>query len=141
MVRKLQNSPGKQGIAPRRAGFAARQRGGTTLGFIILASFIALFAFAAIRLTPTYLNYVKVAGIVEGVYKEFDGQNASRSAIRKSIGRRFSVESVTVIEPRQVTVTPDSGGFLIDATYDHTTPFIANISFTVHFSTSALVRR
>ena len=118
-----------------------RQRGGTTLGFLILASFIGLFAFAVIRLTPTYLNYMKVAGIVEGVQKEFDGQNASRGAIRKSIGRRFSVESVTMIEPRQITVTPDSGGFLVDATYDHTTPFIGNISFTVHFSTSALVRR
>lgn len=141
MVSKPQNSPGESIVASRCAGFARRQKGGTTIGFIILASFIALFAFAAIRLTPAYLNYIKVAGIVDGVRKEFDGQNASRSDIRKSIGRRFSVESVTVIEPRQITVTPDSAGFLVEATYDHTTPFIANISFTVHFSTSAQVRR
>ena len=121
--------------------FAGRQDGATTLGFMILAVFIGLFAFAVIRLTPTYLNYMKVAGIVDGVYKEFDGQNPTRAVIRTSIGRRFSVEAVSVIQPRDITVTADSSGFIVDATYDHTTPFIGNISFTVHFSKSTVVRR
>ena len=34
----------------------ARQRGMTTLGFLILVVFIGLFAFAALRLAPVYLN-------------------------------------------------------------------------------------
>ena len=117
------------------------QRGITTIGFLILAAFIGLFAFATIRLTPVYLNYLKVVGVVDGVFKEFDGQNASRGAIRTSISRRFSVESVSVIEARDVKVTPESNGFLVDATYSHTAPFIGNISFTVHFSKRELVRR
>ncbi len=118
-----------------------RQRGMTTIGFLILAAFVGLFAFAAIRLTPIYLNYLQVVSVVDGVHQEFDGQNASRSAIRTSIVRRFSVESVTVITARDVKVTPESGGFLVEATYDHRTPFIGNVSFSVHFSKTALVRR
>ncbi len=113
----------------------------TTLGFIILVCFVGLFAFAIIRLTPAYLNYVKVVGVVDGVHQEFDGQNPSGADIRRSIGRRFSVESVVVIGPRDVKVTPESGGFLVEAVYDHDVPFIGNISFTVHFNKSALVRR
>ncbi len=117
------------------------QGGMTTLGFIILATFIGLFAFAAIRLTPVYLNYIKVAGVVDGVFEEFDGQNASRAVIRTSIVRRFSVESVSELTARDIAVSPADSGFLVMAEYDHTTPFIANISFTVHFKKSAIVRR
>ena len=117
------------------------QRGMTTLGFIILASFIGLFAFAVIRLTPVYLNHMKVAGVVQGVHQEFDGQNASSQAIRTSIIRRFSVESVSVVDPRDVKVTPEDGGFRVTAEYDHTVPFIANVFFTVRFNDTELVRR
>ena len=124
-----------------RPGMRSDQRGMTTLGFIILAVFIGLFAFAAIRLTPVYLNYVKVAGVVEGVFEEFDGQNPSAAMIKNSIIRRFSVESVSILEPRDISVKPEGNGFMVMAEYDHTVPYIANVSFTVHFKNSKLVRR
>lgn len=119
----------------------SRQAGITALGFLILAVFVGLFAFAAIRLTPVYLNHMKVAGVLNGVHKEFDSQNPSRAAIRTSIRRRFDVESVSVITEKDVKVINDSSGFLVEAVYDHTTPFIANVSFTVHFDKKVLVRR
>jgi hypothetical protein len=122
-------------------GIARRQAGITTLGFIILAVFIGLFAFAALRLTPVYLNYMKVAGVIEGVLKEFDGQSATRAAMRSSITRRFDVESVGVIDYRDIKVTQVDGGWEVSAVYDHTTPFIGNVSFTVHFDKTVLVRR
>jgi len=118
-----------------------RERGMTTLGFMILVAFLGLFAFAAIRLTPVYLNYIKVAGVLDGVYDEFDSQNPSRGALRTSINRRFEVESVSVISDRDIKVTPESGGFLVEAQYDHTTPFVGNIYFTVRFDKTVLVRR
>jgi hypothetical protein len=91
----------------------SRQAGITALGFLILA----------------------------GVYKEFDSQNPSRSAILTSVRRRFDVESVSVITARDIKVINDSGGFKVAAVYDHSTPFIGNISFTVHFDRDVLVRR
>jgi hypothetical protein len=118
-----------------------RQAGMTTIGFLILAVFIGLFAFAFIRLTPVYLNYMKVAGVLEGVHKEFDGQNASRTALRTSISRRFDVESVSEITAKDIKVTTDANGYLVEAVYDHTAPFIGNVSFTVHFDKKVLVRR
>lgn len=113
----------------------------TTLGMIILVAFLGLFAFAAIQLTPVYLNYMKVASVVEGVKDEFDGQSPTVTNIRRSIERRFGIESVAVITPRDIKVTPESGGFLVAVSYDHTIPYIANVSFSVHFEKSALVRR
>ncbi len=129
------NGSARRNLAPSRA------RGMTTLGFLILVVFVGLFAFAAIRLAPVYLNYIKVAGVLDGVFEEFDSQNPSRAAIRTSINRRFDVESVSVISARDIKVTADTGGFLVEANYDHTTPFIGNVNFTVKFDKQVLVRR
>ncbi|MDX1404284.1 MAG: DUF4845 domain-containing protein [Woeseiaceae bacterium] len=132
----------RPGRGPRLTGRTMiRQAGITTVGFLILGAFLSLFAFAAIRLTPVYLNHMKVAGVLNGVYEEFDGQNPSRAAIRTSISRRFEVESVTQITHREVKVTPDNAGFLVQAAYEYTTPFIANIYFTVKFDKQVLIRR
>jgi hypothetical protein len=113
----------------------------TALGVMILVSFVGLFAFAGIRLTPVYLNYMKVAGVVSGVQKEFDGANATRSAIRSSIARRFDIESVGIITAKDVKVTKVEGGHEVAATYSHKSEFIANVSFIVDFDKRALIRR
>jgi hypothetical protein len=132
-MRRLQN-----GLQRRPA---RRQAGMTTLGITFLTVFLGLFAFGAIRLVPVYLNYMKIAGVIDGVVAEFDGQNANRMAVRRSLSRRFDVDSVGEIRARDVPVTPVDGGLQISAVYDHTTPFIGHISFTVHFDKTEIVRR
>jgi hypothetical protein len=118
-----------------------RQAGITTLGLVILASFVGLFAFAGIRLTPVYLNYMKIVGVVDGVRDEFDGTGASRAQIRSSISRRFDIESVGIITAKDVKVLKVDGGHEVAATYSHKAPFIANVSFVVDFDKRVLVRR
>ncbi len=118
-----------------------RQAGMTTLGLIILVVFVGLFAFAAIRLAPVYLNYFKVAGVINAVGEEFDGTGASRSAIRSSVSRRFDIESVSEIRAQDVKVTSVDRGFEVAAVYSHKTPFIANVSFVVDFDKRVTVRR
>ncbi len=128
-------------LLPSRLSPAVRQAGATTLGYIFLIVFVGLFAFAALRLTPVYLNYMKIVGVVNGVYDEFDGQNPTRSALRGSIARRMDIDSVGVITARDVIVKAVDGGFEVAAVYDHTAPFIANVAFIVHFDKTVIVRR
>lgn len=129
MIRKVNRCP------------KARQAGMTTLGLIILVVFVGLFAFAGLRLTPVYLNYIKVVGVIDGIQNEFDGQSASRAAIRNSIVRRFDVESVSVITARDIEIKTVDNGFEVVASYEHKAPFIANVSFVVDFRKSTIVRR
>ena len=128
-------------IGTIRSGSMARQQGMTTLGFIILAMLLSLLAFGVLRLTPMYLNYAKVVGVVDGVKSEFDGQKPTRSVIRSSISRRFDVDSVSALTAKDVAITQLEGGWQVSAIYDHTAPFIANISFTVHYDKTVLIRR
>ena len=48
-----------------------RQSGMTTVGMMIIGLFVGIIAFAGIRLTPVYLNYMKVVGVVDGIAVEF----------------------------------------------------------------------
>ena len=129
------------GILRSRYGSARRQTGITTLGFLILGVLIGAFAFAALRLMPVYLNYMKVVGVINSVFEEFDRQNPTRAVIRSSVSRRFDVDSVSIIGWRDVTITAVDGGFEVAAVYDHRAPFISNISFLVHFDKTVIVRR
>lgn len=117
------------------------QAGMTTLGLIILVAFVGIFAFAALRLTPVYLNYMKVASVVTGAQQEFDGAGANAGMIRSYIGNRFDVEMVSEITAKDIKVTKVDGGYQVAAVYSHKTPFIANISFVVDFDKTLLVRR
>jgi divalent metal cation (Fe/Co/Zn/Cd) transporter len=134
VIGMLLNIKGNRGLKQRQAGM-------TTLGLIILVAFVGLFAFAGIRLTPVYLNYMKVVGVIDGVLDEFDGTGATRSAIRNSIGRRFDIESVSEITASDIKVSKVDGGHEVAATYSHKAPFIANVSFVVDFDKRVLVRR
>jgi hypothetical protein len=124
-----------------RLSSRGRQAGMTTLGLIILVLFVGLFVFGGMRLTPIYLNYMKVAGVVSGVQTEFDGANASRASIRNYISRRFDIESVGIINAKDVTVSKVDGGYEVAATYSHKAPFIANVSFVVDFDNRVVIRR
>ena len=84
------------------------------------------------------LDHADVSALAD---EEFDGQNATRASIRSSLIRRFDVESVSVISARDVSVTAVDKGFEVSAQYDHTTPFISNISFTVSFNKTRVIRR
>lgn len=118
-----------------------RQAGMTALGLIILVVFVGIFGFAFLRLTPIYLNYMKIVGVIDGVFEEFDGQGPTSGAIKTSIRRRFDVESVGIITARDVVVTAVDGGLSVSAVYVHTSPFISNISFTVDFDKTVIIRR
>jgi hypothetical protein len=133
---------GSKGFRPAGGRSALRrQEGMTTLGMIILVAFVGLFAFGGLRLTPVYLNYMKVLGVLNGVHEEFDSTNPSRNAIRSSISRRFDVESVSEITASDVIVTSVDKGYEVRAKYTHIAPFIANVSFSVQFDKAVLVRR
>ena len=125
----------------QKLGRARRQAGMTTLGLVILVAFLGIFAFAVLRLTPVYLNYMKVAGVIEGVMEEFDGTNANSGMIRSAVANRFDVEMVSTITARDIKITKVDGGYEVAAVYSHKAPFIANISFVVDFDKRALVRR
>lgn len=118
-----------------------RQSGMTTLGLAILVLFIGVFVFAGIRLSPVYLNYMKVASVINGVHEEFDGNRPTTSMIRMSIERRFDIDSVSLIKAKDVKVKKIDTGYEVAAVYSHKADFIGNISFVVDFDKRVVIRK
>lgn len=114
-----------------------RERGVTFLGWVVLLLPMALVFYAGIRLTPVYLEYMKIARTLEQVADEYQGEQAEAQAIRRSIERRFDIESVTVLNPRDashIRIRKEGSGHVVQAAYVDSVPFIRNVSLQVEFN-------
>lgn len=111
-----------------------RQDGITALGFLILAAFLGLFALAAIKLIPVYLENAKIQSTLEKVKEEHDGNRPTVNDIRAAIGRRFNIESVNALQPNDVQIKRISGGYSVDASYDARVSYLGNLYLVAEFS-------
>lgn len=111
-----------------------RQRGITLIGWVVLLLPVAVVGYAGIRLTPIYLNYMKVTKALEQTAQEFRAQDtASPTAIRNSISKRFDIDSINHPNVRDILVRKDGGGWIIEAQYEDVAPLFANASLLMQF--------
>jgi hypothetical protein len=114
-----------------------RQRGVTAIGWIFLLIPVAIVVYAVIRLTPIYLNYMKVARSLEQVQSSMDSSDISSSIeARRAVERYFDIEGIDFPAIEDLGVRRESGLWTIDATYEDSAPLFANIAITVQFSKS-----
>ena len=115
----------------------SRQSGMTFLGLLVLIVVVGSWVYAAIRVVPMYLNYMKVASSLEKVQDEYNANsNTTEAMIRNSIMKYFDIEMVNeqVIDFRKVVIRKDGGVFRVTASYEDTAPFVANIYFLADFN-------
>lgn len=117
-----------------------RQRGMTMLGIIVVVVVVGAWIYAGIRLTPLYLEYMRVASTLEKVRDEFDSNpGTTEFMLRKAIERHFDIEMVEVVTSNDIEITREGSEFTMRAAYEATTPVISNISFLVDFDKSVTV--
>ena len=118
----------------------SRQKGVTFIGWVLLLAPVAIVGYAAIRLTPVYLNYMKVAKAVTQAASDFKGESQiSAVNVRKSLQRRFDVDSITFPDIEVVTVTREGDGWVLEANYEDVVPMFAGVSLLVKFDKRAVV--
>ncbi len=117
-----------------------RQRGMTMLGIIVVVVVVGAWVYVGIRLTPIYLEYMRVAATLEKVGDEFSSNpGTTEFMLRKGVERHFNIESVTAITENDVEIKRDGGIFLMRAAYEDTVPLAGNVSFLVQFDKSVEV--
>jgi hypothetical protein len=112
------------------------ERGVTFLGWVILLLPVAMVLYAGIRLTPAYLEYMKIARTLDQVRDELKGDQPDAAMIRNTIERRFDVEDVTVMTVRdtdKLKVTKEGSGYKVEAVYQAVAPYVSNVSLVVNF--------
>jgi hypothetical protein len=114
----------------------SKQSGMTFLGLLVLIVVVGSWVYAAIRVVPMYLNYMKVASTLEKVRDEFGSSPGTTDImIRRAIEKHFDIEMVdeSVFGTNDVVIRKDGGVFKVRAAYEDTRPFVANIYFLTSF--------
>jgi hypothetical protein len=114
----------------------SKQRGVTLIGWIFLLTPMAVCIYAGIRITPVYLNYMKVARSLEQVKTEFKGngpQGDSAAAIRTALEKHLNTESVDFPDVKDIKVTRNGHAWIMNAAYDDQAPLFSNVFILVSF--------
>lgn len=110
------------------------QRGLTMIGWLFLLIPLAIVVYAGIRLTPIYLNYMKVVRTMEQLAGELRGEESiSAQRIRIGLERRLDIESVSYPNVRDFAIQRDGKAWIVQATYEDTAPLFANVSLLLSF--------
>ena len=110
-----------------------RQLGVTAIGWLFLLTPVAIVVYAGIRLTPVYLNYMKVVRAMEGTVSEMKASGASPQTIRATIDKHFEIDMVDYPTTRDMKITKDGGSWVVESQYDDDAPLFANLSLHVTF--------
>jgi len=111
-----------------------RQRGMTMLGILLIVVVVGAWIYAGIRLTPKYLEYMRVASTLEKVRDEFSNNPGSTEVmLRRAVERHFDIEMVEVITSKDIEIKKDGDVFLMRAAYEDTVPLAGNVSFLLDF--------
>jgi hypothetical protein len=116
----------------------SKQSGVTLIGFLIIMAIVAFLGYMAMKLLPSYSEYMGVVKAMNQVASE--GTNGKTlDDIRRGLMFKMGFQYVddATIKPADITIKRDAGGASqLQVSYDKEIPFMYNIDFLLHFSKS-----
>jgi Domain of unknown function (DUF4845) len=110
-----------------------RQRGVTAIGWLFLLTPIAIVGYAGIRVAPLYLNYMKVTRALDQVASDFKDGSGDPTRIRSVVDKHFEIDMVDFPTTKDLKITRDGTGWVVEMAYDDEAPLFANLSLHVSF--------
>ena len=118
----------------------SRQRGATFIGMVVIIAILGFALYAGIRLTPMYLEYMAVARALQNTAKEHSGGPTTPQQLRNSLDRRWTIETIDSVQPRDIEIKKAGTGFTLRAWYRAEAPFIGNVSLVADFDKTVEVK-
>jgi len=117
-----------------------RQRGATFLGMVIILGILGFALYGGIRLTPVYLEYMAIVRAMEQTAKEHTGSTTSPQELRSSLDRRWTIDDIKSVQPKEIDIKRIGGGYTMRAYYRAQAPFVGNVSLVADFDKTVDVR-
>jgi len=117
-----------------------RQQGMTMIGVLFVLALLGVIGYAGMRITPLYLNYLKVSRSMEATASEFKGDSVDQAALRRTLEKHWQIEDIDSVSAKDVEINKGDGGTSLHVAYDDSAPYIANLSLTMHFDKTATVQ-
>jgi hypothetical protein len=117
------------------------QRGVTFISFIVIAAFVASYAFAVLKITPFYLEQMKIMRILNDVEINLSGNNATVAKIRSMINKRLNIEMIRDMNALDFNIKKSQNGYTVGAQYERRAEYFGNLSLVVTFDKSVEIKR
>jgi hypothetical protein len=125
---------------PRHVVLGRRQRGMTFIGLLCMLALVGVVGYGGLRLAPLYLNYMKVARAMDSAATEAKGDNPDPGMLRRALEKHWEIDDITGVGYADVEVLKEDRGIALHVAYDDSSPYIANVSLSVHFDKTVTVR-
>ncbi|HXP02121.1 MAG TPA: DUF4845 domain-containing protein [Luteibacter sp.] len=119
----------------------SRQSGITLIGFVIVLLVLGFFAFMAMKLVPSYIEYFGVKKAMNQIATNgTNGQDLD--AIRRDLIFKMGFQYVddATIAPKDITLDRANNGAVLNVNYEKQIHFIYNIDFLLHFDNAVQLR-
>jgi len=117
-----------------------RQAGITFIGWLFLMVPVAIVGYCVIRLTPVYLNSMKVSKALKETAGDFKGEEQiNPTAVRVALEKRFDVDSIDFPDVKSVLIARDGTQWVLTSNYEDKVALFKNISLLVQFDKRAVV--
>jgi Domain of unknown function (DUF4845) len=116
------------------------QRGITFVGWLVLLVPVAIVLYAGIRLSPIYLNYMRVAKAIAQTASEAKGESANAQTLRTSMEKHFDIEGIEHPAPKDIDIHREGDHWVVIADYEDLAPLFGNLSLLAEFHKQVAVQ-
>lgn len=118
-----------------------RQRGMTLISMIIVAAFVASYGFAVLKITPFYLEQMKISRVLKDVEASLGGTQASVMQVRDAIDKRLNIEMIRNLRAKDFSIKKAGAGYVVNAQYERRASYFGNLYLVVAFDETVEIKR
>jgi hypothetical protein len=101
---------------------------------------VAIVGYCVIRLTPLYLNSMKVSKALSATATEFKGdEQINPTTVRVALEKRFDIEAIDFPSLKTVNIAREGDRWVMTSNYEDTVKLFKNISLLVQFDKRAVI--
>jgi hypothetical protein len=117
----------------------AKQAGLGMISTALILGTVIIFAIVGVKLIPIYVDYWTVTRILDNIATEDRDSEPILAGVSRDISRRFLTNRVEAISLRDIKISSDEEGVVIDARYEKRTSLIFNVDAVVRFDNALFV--
>ncbi len=100
----------------------------------VILVLVAIFAgLVVIKIGPVYMGGISVESIVSDLTEEAATKGYARSAIKQRLDKRFDMNNIEGLTPRDVKILVTDDEVSLNASYEKRVSFLFNIDVVVKF--------
>lgn len=118
-----------------------RQKGLSSVGWIIVAAIFGLLLITFFKVFPMYYDNFKIRAALEGMQNDTSFDSKSKREIWTSLQKRLFIDEVRVIQRENVKMERKDGKTTITITYQREDDYVGNLFIGARFVESVVIDR